>query len=278
MLHAGQARNAYVVPPMTVLPRPLFVRAFEIPGNGWVEPHSHPWAQFTYATAGVIEIDTPLGRHLLPPHYAMWIPPDMPHAVSTRECVAFHSLYLDAAAFGPQPPRAGAMLCVTPLLRELVAATAELPVDYDTHGPDGALVCLIMDRIRRLRTAPLSVPMPRDARLLKIARALHVDPGDPRSLDDWASQVGATRRTLSRLFRQDTGLSFVEWRQALRLLAALPLLEAGAAVSVVAEQLGYASVSAFIAVFQARFQVTPGVFARTRQLEGKRDLPVALPA
>ncbi|ANJ74874.1 helix-turn-helix transcriptional regulator [Ralstonia insidiosa] len=277
MLLAGQARNAYVVPPMAMLPRPLFVRAFEIPGNGWVESHSHPWAQFTYATAGVIEIDTPLGRHLLPPHYAMWIPPDMPHAVSTRECVAFHSLYLDAAAFGAHPPRAGAMLCVTPLLRELVAATAELPVDYDMSGPDGALVCLIMDRIRRLRAAPLSVPMPSDTRLLKIARALHVDPGDPRTLDDWAGQVGATRRTLSRLFRQDTGLSFVEWRQALRLLAALLLLEAGTAVSVVAEQLGYTSVSAFIAVFQSRFQVTPGVFARTRQLEGKADLPPALP-
>ncbi|WP_296223704.1 helix-turn-helix domain-containing protein [Ralstonia sp. UBA689] len=268
MLLAGQARNVYVVPPMAVLPRPLFVRAFEIPGNGWVEAHSHPWAQFTYATAGVIEIDTPLGRHLLPPHYAMWIPPDMPHAVSTRECVAFHSLYLDPAAFGAHAPRAGDMLCVTPLLRELVAATAELPVNYDMSGPDGALVCLIVDRIRRLRAAPLSVPMPRDARLHKIARALHADPGDPRSLDDWGQQVGATRRTLSRLFRHDTGLSFIEWRQGLRLLAALPLLEAGTAVGLVAERLGYASVSAFIAVFQARFQVTPGVFARTRQLGG----------
>ena len=105
------------------------------------------------------------------------------------------------------------------LLRELVLATAELPVNYDETGPDGALVCLIADRIARMRQAPLTVPLPRDPRLLKIARALHADPGDTRNLDEWGHQVGATRRTLSRLFRQDTGLSFTEWRQAVRLLA-----------------------------------------------------------
>ncbi|WP_321888504.1 AraC family transcriptional regulator [Paraburkholderia bannensis] len=270
MLLAGQGHNSYVVPPMTVLPRPLFVRAFEIPGNGFVETHSHPWAQFTYATAGVLEIRTPLGRRLLPPHHAMWIPPGMQHAVSTRECVAFHSLYLDSQAFGEHELQAGAVLYVTSLLRELVAATAELSPHYDTDEANNALVCLIMDRIRKLRVAPLSVPMPKDARLLKIARALRADPGDARTLDDWAQQVGATRRTLSRLFRDDTGLSFVEWRQSLRLLASLPLLEAGMAVGTVAARLGYASVSAFIvafqAQFQAQFQATPGAFARSRHL------------
>lgn len=261
MLLTGQARNAYAVPPMAILPRPLFVRAFDIPGNGHVEAHSHPWAQFTYATAGVLEIDTPLGRHLLPPNYAMWISQGMPHSVSTRERVAFHSLYLDPAVMGGHAPRAGAILCVTPLLRELVAATAELAVNYDPGGPDGALVCLIADRIRRLRPVPLPVPMPRDGRLIKIASALRNNPGDERGLDDWALEVGASRRTLSRLFRSDTGLSFIEWRQAFRLLAAVPMLEAGDAVSVVAARLGYESVSAFIAVFQARFHVTPGAFS-----------------
>ncbi|KVP72622.1 AraC family transcriptional regulator [Burkholderia ubonensis] len=265
MLLAGQSAQPCAipaVPAMTRLPRPLYVRAFEIPGHVSVDAHSHPWAQLMYVTAGVIEVDTPHGRHLLPPHYAMWIPPHVPHAVATRDCVAFHSLYLDEAIAGDGFDDTCRILCMTPLLRELVVATAELPVNYDEAGPDGALVCLIADRIQRLRPAPLTVPLPRDARLLKIARALHADPGDARSLDAWGQQVGATRRTLSRLFRHDTGLSFTEWRQAVRLQAALPLLEGGEAVGAVAARLGYDSTSSFIGLFQQKFHVTPGAFAK----------------
>lgn len=265
MLLAGQSAQPYAVPAvpaMARLPRPLFVRAFEIPDHVSVEAHSHPWAQLMYATDGVFEVETPSGRHLLPPHYAMWIPPHVPHAVATRDCVAFHSLYLDDASVGDGFGGACRILRMTPLLRELVVATAELPVNYDEAGPDGALACLIVDRIKRLQPAPLTVPLPRDARLLKIARALHADPGDTRSLEDWGDQVGATRRTLSRLFRHDTGLSFTEWRQAVRLLAALPLLEAGEAVGAVAARLGYDSTSSFIGLFQEKFQLTPGAFAK----------------
>lgn len=262
MLLTGQPADPYAVPRMARLPRPLFVRAFEIPGNVHVDAHSHPWAQLMYATRGVLEVSTPFGQHLLPPHYAMWIPPNVPHEVTTRDCVAFHSLYLDAAIARDDPRDDCTILCMTPLLRELVIATGELPVNYDETGPDGALVCLIADRIARMRPAPLTVPLPRDARLMKIARALHASPGDTRSLDEWGYQVGATRRTLSRLFRQDTGLSFTEWRQAVRLLASLPLLDAGEPIGTVAAQLGYDSTSSFIALFQAKFRMTPGAYAK----------------
>ncbi|AWV03134.1 AraC family transcriptional regulator [Burkholderia sp. JP2-270] len=262
MLLAGQSGDPYAVPSMARLPRPLYVRAFGIPGNVSVDAHSHPWAQLMYATSGVLEVSTPSGRHLLPPHYAMWIPPHVPHAVTTRDCVAFHSLYLDEAIARSDANDDCTILCMTPLLRELVIATAELPVNYDETGPDGALVCVIADRIARMRPAPLTVPLPRDSRLLKIARALHAQPGDTRSLDEWGYQVGATRRTLSRLFRQDTGLSFTEWRQAVRLLASLPLLDAGEPIGAVAAQLGYDSTSSFIALFQAKFRVTPGAYAK----------------
>ncbi|MCM3755301.1 AraC family ligand binding domain-containing protein, partial [Bacillus licheniformis] len=130
MLLAGQPGDPYAVPPMARLPRPLYVRAFGIPGNASVDAHSHPWAQLMYATSGVLEVTTPSGRQLLPPHYAMWIPPHVPHAVSTRDCVAFHSLYLDEAIARRDVNDDCTILCMTPLLRELMIATGELPVNY----------------------------------------------------------------------------------------------------------------------------------------------------
>ena len=190
----------------------------------------------------------------------MWIPPHVPHAVSTRDCVAFHSLYLDAAiARDDFERRLRDPLRMTPL-RELVLATAELPVNYDETGPDGALVCLIADRIARMRQAPLTVPLPRDPR----------SPVNPRvRCSVRIRAIRAIRRHI-RSARRDarcrgcsgrTGLSFTEWRQAVRLLASLPGCSMRASRRG-GRAPGYDSTSSFIALFQAKFHVTPGAYAK----------------
>lgn len=91
----------------------------------------------------------------------------------------------------------------------------------------------------------------------RITDALQADPADPRGISDWAGLVGASRRTLARLFREQTQLSFREWRQRLRLLNAVAALEEGASVTRVASDLGYDSTSAFISLFQRHFGQTP---------------------
>lgn len=118
----------------------------------------------------------------------------------------------------------------------------------------------------RLREAPLNLPLPGDPRLRRITDALQADPADPRGISDWAGLVGASRRTLARLFREQTQLSFREWRQRLRLLNAVAALEEGASVTRVASDLGYDSTSAFISLFQRHFGQTPGCFARSLRL------------
>jgi AraC-like DNA-binding protein len=100
--------------------------------------------------------------------------------------------------------------------------------------------------------------MPRDARLLKIARALSDRPDDEKRMDAWAAWAGIAPRTLTRRFVAETGFSFTEWRQRVRLLRALELLAAGMAVTTIALDLGYENVSAFISLFRRSLGVTPG--------------------
>lgn len=116
---------------------------------------------------------------------------------------------------------------------------------------------VVADEVGRLREAPLNLPLPGDPRLRRITDALQADPADPRGISDWAGLVGASRRTLARLFREQTQLSFREWRQRLRLLNAVAALEEGASVTRVASDLGYDSTSAFISLFQRHFGQTP---------------------
>jgi AraC-like DNA-binding protein len=107
---------------------------------------------------------------------------------------------------------------------------------------------LILDELARLSERPLEVPMPRDPRALRIARALLDDCRIDHDLDRWADEAGASRRTLARLFRSETGFGFAEWRARLRAIDGLARLSAGSSVAETAAAVGYASPSAFSAM------------------------------
>src|SRR5262249_37299133 len=147
-------------------------------------------------------------------------------------------------------PAACRVVQVTPLLRELVLRAIDFPARYARRGREARAADVLVDEIRAASVAPLHLALPGDARALRVARALLEQPGDARPLSAWAKPAGASTRTLARLFQRETGSSFRAWRQQLRLLRALERIAAGEAVTRVALELGYASPSAFIAMFR----------------------------
>ncbi len=124
------------------------------------------------------------------------------------------------------------------------------------------LAQVILNEIRTLPAENLGLPMPDDPRLLRIANALAATPADDRDLDAWASWASVSTRTLSRRFVAETGFTFTAWRQRARLLRALEMLAENIPVTTVALDLGYDSISAFIALFRRTFGVTPGEYVR----------------
>jgi AraC-like DNA-binding protein len=143
------------------------------------------------------------------------------------------------------------------LLRELILRAMELPLLYDRNGPEGRLIRLILDEIRVLPILPLHLPVPSEPRLAKICRALLDHPEDRREIEVWGRIVGASGRTLARLFQREIGMSFGAWRQQARLIEALARLGTGEPVTTVALDLGYESPSAFTAMFRRSLGVTP---------------------
>ncbi len=77
---------------------------------------------------------------------------------------------------------------------------------------------------------------------------------------EWAEDIGASERTVARLFRDELGLSYQQWRQQAILAHALPLLARGQPVGQVAAASGYASDSAFSAMFKAAMGQSPSYF------------------
>ncbi len=249
--------NQRPVPAMTHLPRPVFSRHEALAPGSWTEEHTHPWCQLSYASSGVLGVRTAVGDYVAPPHFAVWIPPDLSHQVVNRGRAEMRSLYIAADAAHALPAEC-CVLEVSSLAAELIQRVGELPVEYEQHGPAGRLVAVLLDELAVLRRGGFRLPLPKDRRLAAICNALQESPADARSLSDWARQVGASERTLARLFVKETGLGFGLWRQRLRLVLSLDALQAGAGVTEVAMAHGYESPSAFIAAFRGVFGVTPG--------------------
>lgn len=228
-------------------PRPVAILPNSKAAGDRIPLHHHRRGQLTFASSGIMRVETPEAAWILPPARGLWLPPQWPHTVIMRSRVEMRTVFIDEpyCATLPQKP---SLAEISGLLRELILALLEEPPDYDENGRGGILARLILTELGRLGEGRLAVPMPRDARALKIARALLDDSSIDHDLDRWADEAGASRRTLARLFRSETGLSFAEWRARLRAIDGLARLSEGASVAETARSVGYASPSAFSAM------------------------------
>jgi AraC-like DNA-binding protein len=109
---------------------------------------------------------------------------------------------------------------------------------------------LIEFEIELLPELPLSLPLPTDKALSRLCRKFLLCPKASVNIDTWADRLNLSRRTFTRLFRRETGLSFVAWRQQACILASLPMLAGGASVTQTAFELGYENPAAFTALFK----------------------------
>ncbi len=244
--------------------RPVRVRSRELSADSHFEPHRHPWGQLAYCATGIVQVmavpeaanNLHAVTYIVPPSRAVWIPPGLLHAVSVRETAELRTLYVHAASTPPDW-QASRMIVVSPLLRELVEAMDTAARRAAGPVRERLLIQLVLDELAHADTQPLGVPLPHDKRLRTLCEAVLNAPGERATLAQWAADAGASERTVARLFREELGTTYQQWRQQAVLAHALPLLARGMPVWQVAAATGYASESAFSAMFKAAMGQPP---------------------
>ena len=227
-----------------------------------IPPHADGWDQLIYATRGVMSVHTDTGSWVVPSHRAVWVPARIRYSVDLDGTVSMRTLYV-AAGLSKSLPSSCCAVNVSPLLRELILQAVRMGPLNRTIPAQAHLIAVIVDQLQELPTIPLQLAMPSDPRALRLAKILREDPGDSRPLPQLAARAGASPRTLERLFRTETSMSFGKWRQRLRVLHSLRLLALGESVTSVALELGYQSPSAFISMFRTELGTTPGAYFQT---------------
>lgn len=225
-----------------------------LPAGLWFDAHEHPQHQIVWAARGVILVETEGGHWVLPPTRALWVPGGMTHRTGTNDGADMRGIFLEPART-PLDFTRPTMLRVTRLLHDLFD---HLTVDTSDAGQRERAEAVIFDLLKPLDVIPIGAPLPEDPRAHEVAAALLADPADERTLGEFATAVSTSTRTLARLFREDTGITFGQWRTQIRLAASLPLLAAGLPLARIAGRVGYATPSAYVAAFRREVGVSPG--------------------
>jgi quercetin dioxygenase-like cupin family protein len=201
---------------ITGVPGSIVAMAKDFPNGHLIPFHQHDRSKLLYASSGVMTVTTVDGIWVVPPLRAVWIPALTDHQIGCSGKLSMRTLYIKPGAASRLPDEC-CVVSVPPLLRELILYAITLPRLYELNSPEERIMNVVLDLVPTLKIAPLDLLMPTDVRLKKISEKLTVNPGDNRTLEDWGKSVGATNRTLARLFRSETGMSFRQWRQQLRI-------------------------------------------------------------
>lgn len=239
------------------MPAPIMFRSAHVPAQGLYPRHQHAWGEFVYSFSGVMEIKVAEHHYLAPPQYGIWLPPGVQHVGLNRYEACHCSLYI-APEQCSALPRTPCALTVSPLVRALLDHLHQQPAEKPIGPRTARLLRVLVDQLALAPCAGSYLPNSDDAALGAVLRLLQAQPGDKRSLAELARAAHTTERTLMRRAQRDLGMSLAEWRQRLRVVKAMALLEAGQSVETIALDLGYSSASAFITMFRRLVGTTPG--------------------
>lgn len=254
-------RYLHLPPFHEVLPAPIWFRTAAMPAEATYPQHSHAWGEFVYSFSGVMEVKLADVHYLAPPPYGIWLPPDVEHRGLNRHEACHCSLYISRERCGQLPGKACA-IAVSPLVRALLEHLRQNPPGLPRSAEDERLLQVLVDQLAQSRSAGSYLPTSEDPLLAPLLAVLTANPSDDRTMPELARAANTTERTLMRRCQRDLGMSLAEWRQRLRVIKAMPLLEAGRTVEAIAFDLGYGSSSAFIAMFRKLMGITPDEFRR----------------
>ncbi|WP_299004647.1 helix-turn-helix transcriptional regulator [uncultured Shewanella sp.] len=255
----------------------FITKTIQMPAGHIDDFHSHPWHQIVFPVQGLLQSDIDDKCAIVPHNGMLYIPAHTIHRSVAITDTQFLAIYLNPnkyVQFNDEPKPC----LVSPFLKELLLlffngkldreldkqpTLKACPVSVSTSKAESTITHLLMvlrDQIEAASRYEIPLLIPKDKRLLSIFTQLKQQPSLPLTLKMWATQVGASERTLSRLCAKEFARSFSLWRQNIRLVLSLQLLNSTKSIQTIAMELGYTSDATYISAFKTMFNQTPNQY------------------
>lgn len=251
-----QPKTQISAPFTDTLPYDCWFRVSHIPAYSTYAVHSHRWGEFIYAFEGMMEVQTEQQHLIAPNHYAIWIPPALPHECLSHYATSSCSFYI-MPDYCHHLPAIACTLETSELSRAILHYLHHHLPTIPPATETQRLFSVLIDQLAQMPVHNNFLPATNDALLLNLMQYIAQHPEDQRPISQLAQQVGLTERTLNRHSHAQLGMSFALWRRRYKIVQAMQLLDHGEKVESVAYALGYSSASAFIKMFQSITGKTP---------------------
>ena len=184
----------------------------------------------------------------------------MRHCATMNNVVEYRSLYFEEALVSSF--NEVKVISVNSLLKALIERMSFWQWDKPKREMHATLQ-LFLEELQSASEYQLTLPFPNDPRLNQWLDSLQQPDSNVPNLNNLAKQIGASSKTISRIFSNQAGMPYQSWRQQWRLLKSIELLSQGKQVNDVAYQLDFSSDSAFITFFKQQTGTTPLQYMRT---------------
>ena len=234
----------------------LFLYEGEFVPESDYKPHCHEWGQLVYVLQGIMTLDVGKQRYFALPELAMWVPPSMRHSTynfrqASYLCFNVRGLITKLLPADP------CLIQVSGIFASIVDALYKKKAFVPSTQAEQRLFMVLVDELSDARTQQDYLPTTDDKMIGALIRELESNPGDNTSLAEWAQKLFVSERTLARHFQKNMGMNFMEWRQRLRFVHAMALLDQCKTVNEVAVSVGYQSTSSFITMFKQLAGISP---------------------
>ncbi len=242
---------------------PALVKTIEMP-KGYIDAmHHHCWHQVIFPIKGLLQTQSGSCQYLVPHTSALFVPAGIPHESVALSNTRFIGIYINPlyCHYDEQQLRT---LSLSVFFKELLQEVRRKCQQPENKEQLLHLLAVLQDQIQQEEVISFQLLLPQDKRLKQIFDKLSQTPDLDWSLKQWGEHIGASERTLSRLFAKEFKTSFSLWRQQLRLILSLSLLSEDLSVQLIADRVGYQNDSSYIKAFKAYFKVTPQQFRMQR--------------
>jgi AraC-like DNA-binding protein len=253
-LEGGFAENE-----LGVLGAPLDYRA-----GTELDWHAHPYGQLIYAISGAMFVRTREEMFIVPSLMAVWVPPRIEHSVGMQGFTSMRTVYFAENRL-PRSTAKCTVIAVSALLRELILALIARQSAAGACEDLVLIIDLLQREIARAAPEPLLLPTPSDKRVQPIVMMVMSDVSSSHDLREALQGAGVSLRTLERIFKRETGLTFGRWCRQARLLSSISGLAQGKSVTEVALDAGYSTPSAYTYMFRRSLGTAPTQYLSLRR-------------
>lgn len=258
--------------------RPLLYATTVDHGTGeTISLHHHPFMQLTLPLQGTVKLQLEQGWWLATPGTGILVAAGVEHRAIYPRTSRLINVHFSLDSTENAPP-AAQMVNVSEMLMALGHELQTLAARKTHNAPLEAMRQVLIYQLRQnVIETDLFMPEGTDRRLQKVIYTLRSNPGCTDSLAVLAQSSGTSQRTLARLFEKETGMTFLRWRERLRMMVAIERMMSGQSIVETALDLGYQSASSFTTAFTRLVGIPPGKYVKdaAHKQPGKAEITIS---